>query len=173
MKTKTYNVYTFAELSESAKQRAKDQFAESVGFNWGDDYLASLKALAEHFNGKLSDYQIDWFAGSYSSADFDMPEMGAAEIAAKLAALGSFDPETLKGHGDCKLTGFCGDEGAIDGFRKAYHGGERDLSKLMQAAFAEWLKEAQSDCEGQFTDETFGETADANDWTFTESGEID
>ncbi len=184
MKTKTYSVYTFAELSADAKQRAKDKHAALFGFSWSDDYLASLKALAEHFGGKLSDFQIDWFNGSYSSASFEMPDDDLASlgedaeeversIAAKLAELGAFNPETLKGLGDCKLTGFCGDESAIDGFRIAWHGGERDLSKLMQSAFRAWLDDAQADCAGQYEDDTFAEYCEANGYEFTEEGRID
>lgn len=184
MKTKSYNVYSFAELSADAKQRAKDQHAANFGFAWSNDYLASLRALAEHFGGKLTDWQIDWFAGSYSSASFDMPDSDLASlgddfaeteasIAAKLAELGAFDPATLKGSGECKLTGFCGDESAIDGFRIAWNGGERSLDKLMQAAFREWLKDAQADCAGQYEDETFAEHCDANNYEFTAEGRID
>ncbi len=64
------------------------------------------------------------------------------------------------------------DEGAIDGFRIAFHAGERDLGELMMAAFRSWLKEAQSDCEWQYKDEAFGEMCDANDYEFYESGEL-
>lgn len=184
MRTKTYNVYSFAGLSPAAKDRAKQQHADLFGFNWSEEYLESLKALAEHFGGKLKDWQIDWFNSSYSSASFDMPDSDLASlgedfaeteasIAVKLAELGSYDPVTLKGHGDCKLTGFCGDESAIDGFRTAWYAGERSLSELMQAAFREWLKDAQADCESQYSDEVFAETCEANDYQFTEDGRID
>lgn len=173
MKTRTYNVYTFAELSDKAKQRAKDQFAADMGFSWGDEYLASIKALAAHFDGKASNWSIDWFASSYSSMSFDMPdEMEPDEIAARLAKLGTFNPETLRGNGDCLLTGYCGDEDCIDGFRAAWHKGERDLKKLMDAAFDTWIKAAQSDCEAQFKDDTFQETAEANNWEYEEDGSL-
>ena len=49
-------------------------------------------------------------------------------------------------------------------------GGERDLGKLMQAAFRQWLKACQSDCEWQYGDEQFSETCDANGYWFTKDG---
>lgn len=132
--------------------------------------MSSLNTLAYHFGGVVSDYSIDWFGGSHSYAKFRMPELDKAEIAARLAELGSYNPETLKGDGECKLTGFCADDDAIDGFRIAFAEGEADLEKLMQAAFDSWLKAAQADCEDQYSDEQFGETCDANEYEFYENG---
>lgn len=173
MKTATINVYSFSELSPKAKARAIADHAEAFGFSSADDYLASLEKLAEHFGGKLADYSVCWDNSSYSSARFDMPETEPEEVDAKVAALGSYDPATLKGNGDCLLTGFCGDESAIDGVRLAYlRDGVRDLSELMEAGFRSWLKDAQADCADQSTDERFSETADANEWTFYSNGRI-
>ncbi len=172
MKTRTINVYTFAELSPAAKERAKSRYLSLHGFSWSDDYLASLRALAAHFGGKLKTYSIDWFNSSYSDAGFEMPdEMEETEIAARLAKLGTFDEATLKGKGDCVLTGFCADEAAIDGFRIEWSEGTRDLGKLMQAAFRSWLKEGQDDCEGEYKDDAFAEHCDLNGYEFTESGD--
>ena len=171
-RTVTVTEYRFAELSEKAKDRAKQRAAESIGYSWADEALDSIKALAKHFGGRMVDWSIDWFASSYSSARFDMPEMDRKEIAELLAELGTFDPDTLKGHGECKLTGVCFDEDAIDGFRRAFHAGESDLGELMDAAFDSWLKAAQADAEDQYSDEQFAENCEANDYWFTEDGEL-
>ena len=171
MRTKQIRVYRFAELSDEAKERAKQEYASACGYSWSTEALDSLKALARHFGGELSDWSIDWFGGP-SSASFDMPEMDRDEIAAELAKLGEYNPETLKGIGDCKLTGYCADESAIDGFRVAFVAGESDLVALMDAAFDAWIKDAQSDCKWQFSDEAFGEHCDANGYEFDERGEL-
>lgn len=168
MKTATITLYSFSELSPKAKARAKYDHAEAFGFSLADDYLESLKVLAGHFNGKLADYSV---SPSYSFATFDMPEdMSEDGIAAKMAELGTFNAETFKGNGDCVLTGFCADESAIDGFRAAWSKGERDLSRLMGAAFRSWLKDALADYAGQMEDDAFAETCEANGWLFLESG---
>jgi len=126
--------------------------------------------LAAHFNGKMKRYEIDWFNSGYSFADFEMPEMEAEEIELRLGKLGDFNPETLRGHGSCVLTGYCADEDAIDGFREAWHKGERDLEKLMDSAFKTWLAAAQTDAEYQNSDEQIAETISANEYEFTEDG---
>ena len=170
MKTIETTVYEFDELDDRAKEKARDWFREGFEFPWADECLQSLKALAEHFNGKVKDYSIDWFNSSYSSARFDMPEMEAGKIESRMADLGTFNPKTLKGHGDCKLTGYCADESAIDGFRKAWYDGERDLEKLMNAAFSSWLKDAQTDAQSLMEDESVDDSITANGYLFTKEG---
>lgn len=172
MKTRTINTYSFSELSEKAKQYAKDGHAEAMGYAWGEDAIESIKALTLHFQGKMKNWEIDFFNGTYSHATFDMPEMEEQEIKNRLNKLGSYNKETLRGDGECKLTGYCMDEDAIDGFRRAFHGGENDLSKLMDAAFESWIKAVHEDCKYQYSDEAFEETADANEYEYYENGEI-
>src|SRR4051812_18699621 len=100
---KIITVFTFSELSASAKRRVKDRYAEAFGYAWANESIESLTALAEHFGGKLTDYSIDFFDSTPSTVRFDMPEMEEEEVSQRLAGLGTFNPETLKGHGDCKL----------------------------------------------------------------------
>lgn len=171
-RSKQITVYSFDELSDTAKEHARQQYAQ-LGYNWADESLDSLKALAKHFGGKLSNWSIDFFNSSPSSATFEMPEMEVEEIKSLLDELGSFNPDTLRGNGDCKLTGYCADEAAIDGFRKAFmRYGITDLTELMDEAFSTWLKEAQSDCEYQFSDEATSEASVANNWEYDVNGDL-
>jgi hypothetical protein len=172
MRTATINIYTFGELSAKAKDRAKYDYQANMGYTSADEGWASLEGLVKHFDGRIADYSIDYFATSHSFARFDMPEMERDEIADRLADLGTFNAETLKGHGDCKLTGYCIDEDAIDGFRIAFHGGESDLGALMEAAFSTWSKACQADCEAFYEYDEFEEHCDENDYEFYDNGEI-
>ncbi len=124
-----------------------------------DDAFKSLGKLAEHFGGSLRDYKVDWFNTSYSSADFDMPEdLEPGEIKARLDALGTSSSVQYP---------------LQVGFRIAYiRDGECDLDKLMQAAFQTWLKAGQADCKYLYSDETFAEHSDANEYEYYESGEL-
>lgn len=177
---KTITVYRFSELSDKDKDYAMNKHAEYFGYSLADDALISLRKLAEHFGGSLTDYDIDFFACSHSSASFDMPEQDFTEgddlpsirLKEQIDALGSYNPKTLKGNGDCVLTGYCADEDAIDGLRQSYHSGERNLTKLMQCAFKTWLRACQSDCEAQYSYDDFSEMCDANDYLFYENGRL-
>jgi hypothetical protein len=173
MKTKMINIYKFSELSDKAKERAKNDYMGVFGFSWGDEYLDSLRALAKHFNSELVDWEIDWFGMDRSYVKFEVPsDFEDINIYEKLAELGTFNPEALRGDGDCKLTGVCSDEAAIDGLRVAVVRGERDVNALLQAAFEEWITAARRDCEDEYSDKQFSETSDANDWWYTEDGKI-
>ena len=143
-----------------------------MGYSWGKEALGSLKALAQYFGGRLSDWSIDWSDYNRSSAEFAMPDLDHEEIAGLLAELGAYHPDTLRGLGDCKLTGYCADEDAIDGFRRAFMAGESDLGDLMQSAFDTWIRAAALDYESQYNDDEFGETCDSNAYEFDESGEL-
>lgn len=162
-------VCEFSELSEKAKERAKQDYAEHSGYAWSDDSLKSLKSLAEYFGGKLSDYSIDFFASSPSYARFDLPELTRAEIRVKMKGLGKYNRKTGKGHGECVLTGYCMDESAIDGLRKGIRAG-KPLDESFQMAFATWLKDCQDDCESFYDDSNFSEHCDANGYEFLENG---
>jgi hypothetical protein len=180
MRTIETPIFKFSELSDKAKEAAKEYHYEACGYSWSVEARKSLAALAEHFNGKLDNWSIDWQEGGLSWARFmmlvdDLGESVAeqtAEIERLLELLGSYNPDTQKGNGDCVLTGFSSDEDAIDGFRLAFHGGERDLNKLMQAAFTHWLKACQAYCKSQYEDEAFAETCDANEYEFFEDGKM-
>jgi len=166
------HLYKFSELSPSSKQRAIQNAEAQIGYNWADEAIQSLKALSGVFHGRLKDWDIDWTNSSPSRADFDMPEMEPAEVEEILKGLGTYDEQTLKGHGDCHLTGFHADEDAIDGFRKAWHAGVQDLNELMKAAFDSWLAACQADYADQYTEEQFNEMAEANEWTYLRNGEM-
>jgi len=172
METISVNVYSFNELSPTAKSRAKSRFASVNGFSGADEYRDSLKALAEHFGGKLVDWELDWFNCSFSTAKFEVPEeaMSREEIGERLSRLGTYNPDTLKGCGDCALTGWGSDDDAIDGFRAAFFAGESDLNALLQAAFKTWLKAGQEECEAYYSDEVFAEGADAKGLRYLENG---
>jgi hypothetical protein len=176
MRTMKVKVYKYGELSEKARQSVRDHAAEAWGFTRNEEYLASIKALAEHFGGKVSDYNIDWFGTARSSMSFEMPyeaDMPTTEISRRLKALGSYNRKTLKGNGDCKLTGWCYDESAIDGFRIAFMRGKIcNPEELMQAAFRTWLEDAREDCAYDYSDEGYAETAEANGWEYYDNGEV-
>ena len=71
-----------------------------------------------------------------------MPLHDAGEIRVMLKKLGTYNRRTLKGNGNCVLTGVCYDEDCIDGFRFAFirKWVERDINALLQAAFDSFLK---------------------------------
>lgn len=166
-------VYSFSELSPAGKETAKSNHKATCGYAWENEKLESIKALAEYFGARMIDWSVHFDNISQSFAKFYYNEAAQDYILERLNRLGDFNPETLKGKGDNVLTGYCGDENAIDGFRIAwYKNGERDLGKLLQIGFKSWLEAAQEDYQDQYSDEQFGEFCEANEYFFLENGEM-
>lgn len=165
----TKTVYRFDELSDEAKDRARDFFARN-GYIWADYALASIKALAEHFGGTVKDYSIDFYGYYPSYMRFDMPIWDEDEDETKWIR------EQLDeiNNGSCALTGYCADEDAIDGFSQAFEeDGTKKLNELMQSAFNTWLYAAQKDAEYLLSDKALSEMCDSNDYWFHENGEME
>ena len=173
--TTTRTIYKFSELTDDAKENAKQSYAKNDDFPQGREALESLEKLAEHFGARLADYEIDYTNPSYSHAKFDTDHAphDAGEIRAMLKKLGAYNRRTLKGLGDCVLTGVCYDEDGTDGFRFVFiRKGERDIDALLQAAFDSFLKSIQAEYAYQYTDEAFTENCEANGYEFDESGRM-
>lgn len=165
MKYAKIPVYEFEELDREVKDRVLARHMERFGYSWANDALASLHALANHFGGRLVNYNIDFFGFHPSSAIFEAPDLDEE-------TLGNLVEELGNGEGKCVLTGYCADEDAIDGVRHAYQAGERNVLRLLQAGFRTWLKACQNDCMSEYSDEHFSETARANGWLFMKDGTL-
>lgn len=164
----TVTHYRFEALSDKAKQRVKD-WLYSDGMHWERENWESFTTLVKRFNGQIRDWSID--SGYYSGwVRIDADDIEEDILADIVNELGSYDPTTLRGNGDCVLTGYCADEYAIDGLRKAYHAGERNVENLLWAGFATWRKACNEEYEYHMTDEAIAETCEANDYWFDENG---
>lgn len=168
--TTTKNIYTFEELTPEAKENAAMKLNEE--YFWASEAIESLKEFAKYFGSSLKNYSIDWSGSSYSSARFSERDMEPEEIESRLMNAGSFNPDTFKGNGDCKLTGVCTDESCLDGFRIAWMKGERDLGELLKAGFETWLDDCQKDYTDQCSIERTAEHCEANGYEFDEDGNL-
>ena len=104
MKTKTINIYSFAELSDTAKEKAREDVRNNwhdIGEHYIDNMLSSLKALKEAIGGTL-DYSL--------SIEPDRGEHCrlTGYDAGKLS-------ELVKTVEKCPLTGTCYDMDVIEG----------------------------------------------------------
>jgi len=64
MKTIEINIYQYAELEDSAKQRAREWFSES-GYVWIDEGIDTIKAFCDLFGVTLKDYSLTTCSHSY------------------------------------------------------------------------------------------------------------
>jgi len=169
-------VYRYNELSDNAKEIARQSYAAIYGYLHEEEAIASIKALAKHFQGEVVEFDIYFSGGSHSSMQFDMLNLSSKDIQRLLDELGDYNKDTLKGLGECKLTGMGYDEDAIDGFRMAYHAGKRRMNNLMEAAFRNLLEQCQSEYECFYGnnpeegDSEFAEHCESHNVEFYEDG---
>lgn len=141
MKQVTTNLYSFAELSEKAQEKALDEWRNSVEYFWGNDALASLEAFAEAVGIKIVNYGIDWLFPSQSYVRWE----------------GTPCTRYIKED----LTGYCADFSLTRTFNK---------TKDVDLAIDSWLAECAKDYDYQLSAECFAEHAEANEYLFTEDG---
>lgn len=165
MKEYTAKAYRFSELSDKAQTKVIHWFMED-GYHLGDEALETIKRMAQAFDGKLTDYSIDWFGGHYSNVEFDMPDYDKEDIAACFRRLDAREDKS------CPLTGVFFDISAIEEARKAFDKGVFSLTELMQIAADAVIDDAQKDCEASFTPEVMAENCEANDYWFDEHGRM-
>lgn len=172
MKTITINLYSFDELSEQAQQKALEDNAKDEEYFWSEPAIKSLEKFAEHFGASLKNYSIDWYEKYRNEIFFDVPyqDMDEEDLKAVIEGMGTYNPKTLRGDGQCKFTGFCMDEAAADGARAAYFAGERDVKELLYAGYESWYKACNEDYAYQLSKEGFSEHCRANEYTFEQDG---
>jgi len=87
MKTISFNVCTFTELSEEAKKKAiednKNKVANILCESYGDDYECTIKELEEATHTKVKNWKVTWY-GPY---DFQL------ELDYDSQCIGEYEPE--------------------------------------------------------------------------------
>lgn len=148
METRSYKVYKFNELSEEGKQSA----LEYIRNNWHDlgqyvvdEVIDSLKALQKQIGGDL-DYSVSI-----------VPDRG------EFIRFTDYDKEALreldKKKDDLPLTGVCYDFNVIEA--------------LVNDDIEELLVMLHKEGDYIYSDEGLTEMIEANDYDFTENGQID
>jgi hypothetical protein len=170
--TLTFPVYTFAELSEQAQDIAREEIGVWLEVDVSEA-IDSMHKLAECFNSRLINWEIDPADSQPCGAPhFQVADLSAEELEQRLAELGSFNPKTGKGLGDCVLTGVYTDEEALDGLRLSWRKGTRDLPTLLAAAWKSLVRSVHADYEQRHSVAGVTEACAANELEFLSSGKL-
>lgn len=155
--TKEIQLYTYAELSDDAKERVKE-WLNSNGHNWSAESMASLKAFAAQFGAKVT----DWEYGPWGNADISTnatPANFRGFTLARARALPDFP------------TGYCMDCTLREVFLREFERTGNAFAAFNEAMDA-GIKEARADWEYQYDDEAMREACEANEYEFTSDGRI-
>ncbi len=150
-------IFTFDELSDSAKEKAREWGREIVGsdMNWSDESKSSIKAFCDHFGVTLT----DWSIGAYSPIQYSTDAENHHFRGHKLR-------DFNRGH---MPTGYCLDcslwQEFYDEFKRTGNAKE-SFDTAIYAGFKAW----RDDLEDQLKDEQIDDFIIANVYEFDENG---
>lgn len=154
--TQQVTLYTYAELSDTAKERVKQWL--NTEHNWGPDSIASLEAFAAQFGAKVTNYEY----GPWSNANIETNATPANFRGFTLVQARAL-PEYP--------TGYCMDATLHEVFLREF---ERtgNAHAAFNDAMAAGIKEARADWEDQYSDESMRDMCEANSYEFDAEGRI-
>ena len=157
MRTATVELYQFNELSDEAKERAREWWRENLDYPWWSDAEASIRAFCDHFGVRVKDYSI----GAYSPSHLDTDAENGHFRGIKLKAINR----------EAMPTGYCLDCALWQTFYDEFKRTGSALYAFNEAIDAA-VKEVREDMEYQYSDESVDEMLTINEYEFTENGKI-
>lgn len=157
MRTIEKTIYTFDELDEYAKSRAREWYRSSLEYPWWDEVGASLKLFCDEFGVEVLDYSMGDSRRAFIRTDADNSNFRGRKLS-------QFDREAMP-------TGFCFDSSLrytfTDEWKKT-----GDALESFKSALESFLREVENDIEYQYSDEAVEESIEANGYEFDEGGHL-
>ena len=154
MRTVTLTVYLFSELSDTAKEKARQWWREHIDFD-GSDELHSIQTFCKHFDVKLT----HWSVGAHSPIEYKHD-----------ASNENFRGRKLKDFKhDHMPTGYYLDCDLWQTFYTVFKNtgdAKRAFDAALDAGFRGW----RADMEHQLSDECVDERLKSNGYEFDENG---
>lgn len=158
MRTIETTVFHYSELSESAKEKAIDQFRDDPDlFAWSDDWKQSIKAFCDHFGVTLR----DWSVGPWSPIEYKHDAENRHFRGIKLSSVDR----------DYMPTGYCGDCDLWFTFHDEFKKTGNALGAFDTAihkGFEGW----RNDWEYAYSDDAIVELIQCNEYEFTAEGDL-
>jgi len=154
----TIQVFKFNELSESAKENAREWWRNGIEFSWSDESKDSIRAFCAQFGIKL----LDWSIGPFYPISYKLSEYDNSNF--RGIKLSQFERENYP-------TGYCLDADMsiefFDTFKKTGDA-KYAFECAIESGFIGW----RNDMEWQLSDEYIDECLEINEYEFTENGMI-
>lgn len=157
METVQIEVYSFDELSESAKDKAREWWRHGIDFAWSDESRESIEAFCKHFGVRLK----QWSVSPYESPSYTTDAENRHFRGLRLSQI---DREQMP-------TGYCLDNTLWYTFHDEFKR-TGDAKHSFDAAIWEAFKAWRDDMEYQLSDECIDDLLMVNEYRFTESGKV-
>lgn len=182
--TITRTLYQFDELSDAAKETAREWFRSCEPWGWASEWIGSAQAFEKIAPVKIKGWDIDradvtieWTGTEYATRydhDDAIRELSGVRAWKWLQNNNWFKWARDNKQGACSMTGFCGDCAFADPIAayEATPSRVPDLEQVFREACYSWVQDARDDMESSYSDESVDETIRANEYEFDESGNI-
>ncbi len=155
MRTETIIVYKFNELSDTAKENAREWYKQGMDYPWFDGSMGSIHAFCGHFNVTIKDWAIGAFSPSWVRTD-------AGNSHFRGVKLRYIDREYMP-------TGYCLDCTLWQTFHDQFKRTGDALYAFKEAVDAA-VSAIVEDIEYQYTDAAVDEVLEINEYEFLEDG---
>lgn len=149
-------IYSFEELDDDAKERAREWWRNGLDYPWFSESIDSIRAFAKHFGVSLMDWEIGG-GRNYIKTDATKDNFRGVRLA-------DINPDFMP-------TGYCLDadlwEAFYDEFKKT-----GDAKHAFEQALEDALCAIQRDIEYQYSNEAVDESLRFNEYQFTDDGRI-
>ena len=149
-------VFTFDELDEEAKERARTWYRDGLEYPWFSESIGSIRAFCNHFNVGL----LDWNLGGYD----DYIKTDATNANFRGVKLADIDRDQMP-------TGYCLDPGLWYEFHDQFKRTGNAKYAFEQALEAA-LSAIRRDIDYQYSDAAVDENMTANEYKFLKSGKV-
>ena len=157
MRQETIDIFKFDELSDSAKEEARDWYRSHSEFHWADEAQNSINTFCDHFGIRLTQWDVQPYSSPVYSAEYFNSHFRGLKLK-------DFDRDHMP-------TGYCLDCDLwmtfYDKF-KATGCAKEAFDAALWAGFIGW----RNDMESQLSDEYIDEHMLANEYEFTVDGKI-
>ncbi len=150
-------VYSFDELDDEAKERAREWWRNGLEYPWARESFDSIRAFVEHFGAEMRDGNIGERGRDYIKTDITQDHFRGRKLK-------DYSPDYMP-------TGYCLDSSLWGTFHAEWKA-TGDPMYAFEQALETALCDIASDVEYQYTDEAVDECLQINSYRFTKDGRL-
>lgn len=151
-------VYSFDELEDKAKEKAREWWRNELDYPWFDEAIGSIRAFVRHFGASVK----DWSLGSGSGRDYIKTDITPAHFRGR--KLKDYDRDYMP-------TGYTLDADLWGEFYRMFEK-TGDAKYAFEQALEEAIVAIQRDIDYQYSDKCVDENLRINEYRFTETGKF-
>lgn len=156
-KQMSVTVYSFDELSEAAKDKARQWWLDGMEYSWGEESRESIEAFCQYFGISLKSWCVDAWSYDYSLSQYGNDNFRGMKLS-------HFDREHMP-------TGYCLDIDLWQTFFDVFKA-NGDAKHAFECAVNAGFKAWRDDCAYQQSEEYVDECLMINEYQFTENGKV-